>query len=93
LERGYYGAWLAICVDGVGGFCVGDSGLFDGGMKHFGGEDYWCSSLVGYGGNVHNTRHIHECMRHLESKSHNPLTNLLFFFFYSFLSRVGWVNF
>jgi hypothetical protein len=24
LERGYYGAWLAICVDSVGSFCVGN---------------------------------------------------------------------
>jgi len=24
LERGYYGAWLAICVGGVGSFCVGN---------------------------------------------------------------------
>ena len=24
MERGYYGAWLAICVGGVGSFCVGN---------------------------------------------------------------------
>jgi hypothetical protein len=24
LEGGYYGAWLAICVGSVGGFCVGN---------------------------------------------------------------------
>ena len=28
----------------------------------FGSEDYWCSNPVGYGGNVHNTRHIRECV-------------------------------
>ena len=65
--------------------------MVEGGV--LGGEDYWRSSPVGCGVNVHDTRHIHECMRRLESKSHNPLTNLLFFFFYSFLSKVCLVNF
>jgi len=48
--------------DGVGSFCMGDGGLLDGGRRRFGGEDYWCSSPVWCGGNVHDTRHIQECM-------------------------------
>lgn len=42
---------------------MGNSSLLNGGMKRFGGEDYWYSNPVGYGGNVHNTHHIHACMR------------------------------
>ena len=62
LERGYYDARLAIYVDSIGSFCVGDGGLLDSGMRRFGGEDYWCSSPVGCGGDVHDTRHIHACV-------------------------------
>ena len=41
---------------------MGDGGLLDGGRRRFGGEDYWCSSPVGWGGDVHDTRHIRECV-------------------------------
>ena len=50
---------LAICVDSVGGFCMGDSSLLDGRGKYFGREDYWYSNPVGDGRNVHNNYHIH----------------------------------
>lgn len=53
---------LAICVDSVGGFCMGDSSLLDGRGKYFGREDYWYSNPVGDGRNVRNTYHVHACV-------------------------------
>ena len=41
---------------------MGDGGLLDGGMRRFGSGDCWCSSPVGCGGNIHDTRHIRACV-------------------------------
>ena len=53
---------LTICIDSVGGFCMGDSSLLDGRRKRFGREDYWYSNPVGDCRNVRNTYHIHACV-------------------------------
>ena len=50
MERGYYGAWLAICVDGVGSFCVGNRFFLvvEGGV--LGARTTGVATLLGVGG-------------------------------------------
>jgi hypothetical protein len=73
LERGYYGAWLAICLMALGVFAWAMAVLLmvEGGV--LGARTTGVAALLGVVGMfMILVTYMNACMRHLESKSHNP---------------------